>query len=64
MTAARIATDKLTRRLIDLARAGIRPRCGDGETSHMRLSEDAQERTLAAIWCNGCAAFKECDAAA
>jgi hypothetical protein len=30
----RIASDKLTRRLVDLARQGKRPRCGDGETSH------------------------------
>ena len=42
-----IASDRLTRRLVDLARQGIRPRCGDGETSHYWTSECEAERQLA-----------------
>src|SRR5215207_7441481 len=59
----RIASDQLTHRLVDLA-PGRRPRCGDGETSRYWTSEDPKERALAAIWCTGCEAFAECDAAA
>jgi hypothetical protein len=40
----RIATDRLTMSLIQLARQGIRPRCGDGETSNCWTSEHEPER--------------------
>jgi hypothetical protein len=64
MTAARQASDQLTRRLIDLARQGIRPRCGDYETSHMWTSECEAERKQAALWCAGCPVWAECRNAA
>jgi hypothetical protein len=57
---ARAANDALTRRLLDLASRGQRPRCGDYETSHLWLSEDAGERQLAALMCAGCAVWTEC----
>ena len=60
MTAARQASDALTRRLIDLARQGIRPRCGDYETSHYWTSEHEAERKQAAQWCTGCPMFLPC----
>jgi hypothetical protein len=63
-TAARQASDQLTRRLIDLARQGIRPRCGDAETSHMWTSEYEEERKQAAQWCVGCPVFLQCGQAA
>jgi hypothetical protein len=60
MTAARQASDQLTRALINIARQGIRPRCGDYEVSHYWLSECEQERKQAARWCAGCVVFTEC----
>jgi Transcription factor WhiB len=60
----RIASGKLTSRLIDLARQGIRPQCGNAETSHYWTSEDEQERQLAAAWCDGCIVWAECREAA
>jgi hypothetical protein len=63
-TAARVASDALTRRLIDLARQGIRPRCGDAETSYMWTSEHEAERKQAAQWCAGCPVWVECRNAA
>jgi hypothetical protein len=56
----RLASDQLTRRLIELARAGIRPRCGDAGTSRYWTSEHEGERQLAALWCNGCPVLAEC----
>jgi hypothetical protein len=55
------ASDRLTRALLDLASCGQRPRCGDYETSYLWLSEDAQDRRLAALMCTGCAVWAECD---
>jgi hypothetical protein len=57
----RIEGDKLTRALINAAARGVRPRCGDYETSYLWLSEDAGERQLAALMCAGCAVLQECD---
>jgi hypothetical protein len=59
---AALAHDALTRRLIDLARQGVRPRCGDGEISYMFLSEDQRDRGIAATYCAGCVVWAECDA--
>ena len=64
MTAARQASDALTRRLVDLARQGVRPRCGDAETSHMWTSEYEQDRRQAAHWYTGCPAWIGCRNAA
>lgn len=60
----RQASDRLTRRLIDLALRGVRPRCGDAETSHYWTSEHEGERKQAALWCTGCEVLAECFAAA
>jgi hypothetical protein len=56
----RIEADQLTRALIDLAARGIRPRCGDYETSHLWLSEDEHERAEASKLCQGCDVLTEC----
>ena len=56
----RVEADKLTSALIDLAARGVRPRCGDYETSHLWLSEDQQEREQAARLCRGCEVIIEC----
>jgi hypothetical protein len=65
MTTTRIraseANDQLTKALVAAAARGIRPRCGDAETSYLWLSEDDQERALAALMCSGCAVLAECD---
>jgi Transcription factor WhiB len=55
------ANDAPTRALIDAASRSQRPRCGDYETSYLWLSEDAQDRRLAALMCAGCAVLTECD---
>jgi hypothetical protein len=44
------------------AARGVRPRCGDYETSHLWLREDEHERQQAARMCVGCFAITECDA--
>jgi hypothetical protein len=54
------ANDALTQALVRAAARGVRPRCGDYETSYMWLSEDAGERRLAALMCAGCAVLQEC----
>ena len=59
-TAAGQASERLTRRLIDLARQGIRPRCGDGEISWMFLDEDEHTRKIASTYCTNCVVLTEC----
>jgi hypothetical protein len=54
------ANDALTRALIVAAARGIRPRCGDYETSYLWLSEEPGERRLAALMCAGCVVWAEC----
>ena len=56
------ASDKLIRVLIDLASRGQRPRCGDGETAYLWLSEHDSERKQAALMCHGCVVWAECNA--
>jgi hypothetical protein len=56
------ANDKLTMALISAAARGVRPRCGDSETSWMWLDEDPRHRAIAATYCNGCVVWSECDA--
>ena len=59
---AAAASDQLTRRLLDLARAGQRPPCAADDRW---LSEDQDERAEAASLCAGCPVITECrDAAA
>jgi hypothetical protein len=62
--AARAASERLTRALLNLAVGGQRPHCGDAETHHYWLSEKAHERALAVRWCHGCPVITECGAAA
>jgi hypothetical protein len=56
MTASkgRIASEQLTRRLLDLAATGLLPHCAEPDTAHMFLSEHAGERVIAALLCDGC----------
>ena len=59
-THAGVANDALTRRLIDLASRGQRPRCGDSEVSWMFLDEDPRTRAIAATYCTGCLLIEPC----
>jgi hypothetical protein len=54
------ASDALTQALVRAAARGIRPRCGDYETSYLWLSEDAGERRIAAALCTGCPVLEPC----
>ena len=54
------ASDALTRALINAAARGIRPRCGDHETSYLWLSESPAERQQASRLCAGCVVITEC----
>jgi len=56
------ASEALTRALLDAASRGVRPRCGDYETSHWFLSDHEGERAQAALLCAGCCVLSECDA--
>jgi len=58
------AAEELTRRLVDLAAQGRRPRCGEPGGHEMWCSDDATDRALAATWCLGCPVLVECGAAA
>jgi hypothetical protein len=57
---ARKAHDRLNRALVNAAAQGVRPRCGDFETSHLWLSEHTQERAMAALMCADCVVLDEC----
>ena len=54
------ASEQLTRALINAAARGIRPRCGDAETSYLWLSEHDGKRRLAALMCSGCPILQPC----
>ncbi len=58
------AAEALTRRLVDLADHGRRPRCGDPGGHELWCSDDATERAQAAALCTGCEVLTECAAAA
>ncbi len=58
------AAEQLTRRLVDLATEGRRPRCGEAGSHGLWLSDDATDRAQAATWCAGCPVMAECGAAA
>jgi len=51
MTAARVATDKLNRRLLDMAVRGDRPRCSDPIDHNLWTSDDQRDRQIAVVWC-------------
>lgn len=54
------AGERLTRALVNAAARGVRPRCGDYETSYMWLSEDPAERARAALMYSGCPILQPC----
>jgi hypothetical protein len=54
------ATERLTMALMNSAARGLRPHCSDPETSHIWLSEHAEERARAARLCAGCPVELEC----
>jgi len=58
------AAEQLTRRLVDLATQGRRPRCGEPGGHELWTSDDAIDRALAARWRDGCPVLVECGAAA
>jgi len=58
------AAEQLTRRLVDLATQGRRPRCGEPGGHELWTSDDADDRAQAASWCTGCPVLDECAAAA
>jgi hypothetical protein len=61
---ARVATDRLTIALLNLASQGQRVHCSDPVTHSYWLSEHPAERALAALACRGCPVFVECGEAA
>lgn len=58
------SAEALTRRLVDLATEGRRPRCGEAGGHELWCSDDATDRAQAASWCLGCPVLVECGAAA
>lgn len=58
------AAERLTRRLVDLATRGRRPRCGEPGGHELWCSDDVNDRAQAARWCAGCPVLIECGAAA
>lgn len=46
--------------LVRLAADGVRPRCGEPGAHQLFLSENPEERSLAATWCAGCPIRCEC----
>ena len=52
--AARHASGRLVKALIDIAAARQRTHCSDVDTHHSWLSENEAERQQAALWCHGC----------
>jgi hypothetical protein len=54
MTAARVATDQLTRALLDMAARGQRSHCSDPTCHHLWLSEHDAERATAVMMCDHC----------
>ena len=59
-----VASERLTRALINLAAAGLRTHCSDPGTSELWLSDHPVEGTQAARLCLGCPIIVECRAAA
>ena len=56
----RIATDTLTRALLDLAGRGERTHCSDPTSHHLWLSERDHERATAVMWCDHCPVLTVC----
>jgi hypothetical protein len=64
VTAARVATDQLTRALLNLAAQGERTHCSDPATHHLWLSEHEAERATAVMLCDHCPIIDPCAAPA
>ena len=60
----RAAQQALTAALVQLAAEGQRPRCGEYGGADLWLSEDPDDRALAARWCRGCLVLDACHNAA
>ena len=60
MTAARVASDQLTRALLDMAARGERTHCSDPATHHLWLSEDQRDRDIAVMMCTHCPVLTVC----
>ena len=56
----RIATDTLTRALLDLAGRGERTHCSDPTSHYLWLSERDHERATAVMWCDHCPVLTVC----
>lgn len=63
-TTAGLLAGELTNALLEAAGQGRRPHCGDPETHHLWLSENARERRIAEQLCIGCPVLVECGQAA
>jgi hypothetical protein len=61
---ALIASERLTRALVDTASRGLRAHCSDPTTSALWLSEDEPERAEAVRLCRGCPVIQPCRTAA
>jgi hypothetical protein len=62
MTAAKraIASNELTRAMINLAARGERTRCSDPTSHHLWLSEHEAERAIAVLQCDHCPVLAVC----
>lgn len=58
------ASDALTAALVRMAADGNRPPCGEYGRGELWLSDDDDDRRLAAGWCLGCPIIAECHDAA
>jgi hypothetical protein len=56
----RIATDRLTRALLDMAARGERTHCSDPTSHHLWLSEHETERAIAVMLCDHCPVLTVC----
>ena len=59
-TAARQASDNLTRALLNMAARGERTHCSDPATHHLWLSEHPAERAVAVTLCDHCPVVDPC----
>jgi hypothetical protein len=60
MTAARVATDQLTRALLNMAARGERTHCSDPTSHHLWTSEHDAERAVAVMLCDHCPILTVC----
>jgi hypothetical protein len=58
------ATALLNRRLLELAQHNERVRCSDPVDHQRWTSDNAEDRAIAMLWCNGCVVLTLCGDAA